>query len=284
MEKLGSICIITLEEKMSRKILLMSDMHITEPSVDIIGLDPTIRFRNCLEHASLNHADASHLFLMGDLTHNGLANEYKILKKILQNQPFPTTLMLGNHDRRDTFLEVFPKLTTRFQHGSINFGNSKILYLDTLNENAKNKHGGLMCEDRLQWLEANLSLGSGPIILLAHHHMLTSGFDGMDKINLQNGRQVADIIAASKRCQMVVNGHIHRIIVSTYKGVTHTMIKSPCHQMPMVLGAGTSRLSIAEPGGYGLLLLDEETPLLHHIDVIPSGSGIHSDSLSKIEY
>lgn len=269
---------------MTKKILLMSDIHITEPGVDIIGLDPTTRFRDCLEHASLHHADASHLFLMGDLTHNGLVTEYKILKKVLQNQPFPTTLMLGNHDRRDAFLEVFTKLTTRFQHGSINFGKSTILYLDTLDEDAKNKHGGLICEERLQWLKATLSLENGPIILLAHHHMLTSGFDGMDEINLQNGRQVADIIASSKRCQMVINGHIHRIIVSTYKGVTHTMIKSPCHQMPMVLGAGTSRLSIAEPGGYGLLLLDEETPLLHHIDVIPSRVESHLSPISKSKY
>ena len=68
--------------------------------------------------------------------------------------------------------------------------------------------------------------------------MLRSGFDGMDAIHLRNGTEVVDMIAASGRCQTVINGHIHRIIVSSYRGVTHAMIKSPCHQMPMVLGAG----------------------------------------------
>jgi hypothetical protein len=48
---------------MTEKILLMSDLHITEPGVDIVGLDPITRFRACLEHASKHHADASHLFL-----------------------------------------------------------------------------------------------------------------------------------------------------------------------------------------------------------------------------
>jgi hypothetical protein len=97
--------------------------------------------------------------------------------------------------------------------------------------------------------------------------MLRSGFDGMDAIHLRNGTEVADMIAASGRCQMVINGHIHRIIVSSYRSVTHAMIKSPCHQMPMVLGAGASSLSVAEPGGYGVLLLDPLSPLLHHVDV-----------------
>ena len=265
---------------MIEKILLMSDLHITEPGVKIVGLDPITRFRACLEHASKHHADASHLFLMGDLTHHGLTNEYKVLEKVLRNQPFPITLMLGNHDRRDTFSKVFSKLTDRFQHGSINFENTTILYLDTLNEDPQKKHSGLMCNERLQWLENSLNSGTGPIILLAHHHMLISGFDGMDEIHLQNGRHVANIIAASGRCQMVINGHIHRIIVSTYKGVTHAMIKSPCHQMPMVLGSGPSCLSVAEPGGYGVLLLDEETPLLHHVDVTPSSSEVHLSQIS----
>jgi len=58
------------------------------------------------------------------------------------------------------------------------------------------------------------------------------------------------------------------------------MIKSPCHQMPMVLGSGPSCLSVAEPGGYGVLLLDEETPLLHHVDVGPSSSEVHSSQIS----
>jgi hypothetical protein len=35
----------------------------------------------------------------------------------------------------------------------------------------------------------------------------------------------------------------------------------------MVLGAGASSLSVAEPGGYGVLLLDPLSPLLHHVDV-----------------
>ena len=92
---------------MTKKILLMPDIHITELGVHIAGLDPVSRFKRCLEHASNHHSDASHLFLMGDLTHHGLYEEYKILKDILDNQSFKTTLMLGNHDRRTPFQKFF---------------------------------------------------------------------------------------------------------------------------------------------------------------------------------
>ena len=49
---------------MAAKILLMSDIHITEPGTQIIGLDPAARFQSCLDHAAQHHADAAHLFLM----------------------------------------------------------------------------------------------------------------------------------------------------------------------------------------------------------------------------
>ena len=257
---------------MTPKILLMSDIHITELGTDIVSLDPQSRFRRCLDHAAKHHGDASHLYLMGDLTHHGTQPGYEILREILSAQPFPVTLMLGNHDRRGPFAQVFSKQSTTFQQGHKDFGVTRILYLDTLDENAPNKHSGLMCRARINWLQAQLEAGQGPMIVLAHHHMLASGFEGMDEIKLSNGLAVAKMIAGSNRCQMVINGHIHRIIFSTFKGVAHSMIKSPCHQMPMILGAGASSLSVAEPGGYGLLLLDADSPVLHHVDVdLPNG-------------
>ena len=261
----------------------MSDIHIREPAVAIVGLNPLDRFKRCLEHAATYHSDACHLFLLGDLTHNGLYEEYKILKRALDNQPFETTLMLGNHDRRTTFAKAFPNLPTGFQYGSKNFFKTKILFLDTLYEAATNEHGGLICKERLQWLETNLQSEKGPMIVLSHHYILTSGFDGMDEIRLLNGEKVAEIIAGSCRCQMVISGHIHRIIFSTYKGVAHAIIQSPCHQMSLVLDSGPYSLSVPEPGGYGVLLLHEESPILHHVTIdLPASTDIQSsDSNSQ---
>ena len=251
---------------MSKKILLMTDIHITNHEINIIGLNPALRFRHCLEHASSYHADASHLFILGDLTHNGSYDEYKILERLLKNQPFPVTLMLGNHDNRSAFSAVFSNRAEPFQHGSQNFGKTKIIHLDTLDDSVKNRGSGLMCMQRMHWFEYNLGLGDGPILVLSHHHMLNSGFDGLDKIRLLNGNKIAGIIAASGRCKMVINGHIHRTIFSSYKGVPHATLKSTCHQTPLLLSSNDPELAVNESGGYGVLLLDGDTPVLHHVD------------------
>jgi 3',5'-cyclic AMP phosphodiesterase CpdA len=134
---------------MDEKILLMSDIHITEPGMQIIGLDPAARFRRCLARAAEHHADAAHLFLMGDLTHHGQVAQYKTLKQCLADQPFPTTLMLGNHDRRRAFAEVFPECEAGFRQGRHSFGDTDVLYLDTLNGQAEDRHSGRLCPDRL---------------------------------------------------------------------------------------------------------------------------------------
>ena len=73
---------------MAPKILLMSDIHITKTGTDIVGLDPQSRFRRLLDHAVRHRWDASHLYLMGDLTHHGTQAEYEILPEILGAQPF----------------------------------------------------------------------------------------------------------------------------------------------------------------------------------------------------
>ena len=76
---------------MTPKILLMSNIYITETGTDIVCLDPQSRFRRFLDHAVRHRWDASHLYLMGDLTHHGTQPEYEILREILSAQPFPVT-------------------------------------------------------------------------------------------------------------------------------------------------------------------------------------------------
>jgi 3',5'-cyclic AMP phosphodiesterase CpdA len=132
--------------------------------------------------------------------------------------------MLGNHDRRRAFAEVFPECEAGFRQGRRSFGDTDVLYLDTLGEQAEDRHSGRLCPDRLDWLKSELEARKRPVIIPSHHQMLRSGFDGMDAISLRNGTGFANMIAASGRCQMVINGHIHRIIVSSYRDVAHAMI------------------------------------------------------------
>ena len=194
-------------------------------------------------------------------------NHHIPMKEILDNQPFDRTLMLGNHDCRETFLDTFDDISEGYQQGVINFEQTKVLYLDTLDKNNQKKGAGYICEERLRWLRYNLLFDELPSIILTHHHLLKTGFNALDEINLINGLEVAHILSDSKQCQMVISGHVHRMSVSNYKGIVHATIKSPCHQMPMVLGSPSLLPSSNDPGGYGILMLNEKSSVLHHVDV-----------------
>ena len=89
------------------KIIVMTDIHITKKGNKIIGLDPMRRFQEVYGAAIADHPDAALIILMGDLTHHGKIIQYQRLSDALHNAPIPVLPMLGNHDIRENFREVF---------------------------------------------------------------------------------------------------------------------------------------------------------------------------------
>jgi len=245
------------------KIILFSDLHITVGDT-IIGLDPLVRFDDVAALALAAHNDASHIVFMGDLTHNGTVEEYVQLKDRLDTLPLPFTVIPGNHDRRAPFAQVFK---TEFQQSRLTTKTHTILCLDTLDETAPDTHSGWMDKERLSWVQDILDQSDLPVIVIMHHPLTKTFFDGMDSIALRNGQALGDILVASGKVQHIINGHIHRTIFTSHQSIPVAMIKSTCHQMPMVLGQGSSSLSIVEPGAFGILCLTDEHAVLHVEDV-----------------
>ncbi len=270
------------------KILVLTDIHIRTAGKTIIGLDPIARFSAALDAAISAHPDAKALIVMGDLTHSGHTEEYEIVGDILADCPalmnMPVTLMLGNHDGRTTFLQVFPNapLTPQghVQH-IIDLPHHRIITLDTHDENADPHHSGILCADRLAWLDAALAgAGTRMPLIFAHHPAFDVGLPGMDAIALRNGPELLDRLRGTQA--HLFCGHVHRTISGQAAGIPFTMFKSPCHQAPLDLIDPDSTLSTAEPGAYGLLLLSPQGVVAHSEDVgldFPpiSGSGALPD-------
>jgi 3',5'-cyclic AMP phosphodiesterase CpdA len=252
------------------KILVFTDLHLLPEGETLIGLDPGERLRQGLDHATTRHPDAAHIVLTGDLSHNGTAQEYARLRDILTGSLIPVSLMLGNHDRRAPFLQVFPETPTTAQghvQQVIDIGENRLILLDTLNEEAADTHSGLLCPDRLAWLDAHLAEAAKKrCILFTHHPVFATGFKGMDWIGLKSIPELAALLARHQNVAQVISGHIHRTIQGAIKGIPAAVFKSPCHQMPMALGFQDPRLSVAEPGAYGIILLSDEGVVVHTED------------------
>ncbi len=266
------------------KLLVFTDLHIKDGT--IIGLDPAARFKAALKHAMIDHADAQGIVLMGDLAHGETVSEYNILKSILADVGLPVSFMMGNHDRRDVFLQVFPKAAldgAGFVQSAFDIGNWRGLTLDTLDgpPYPKGLHSGRLCDDRLQWLSEQLQRAQDkPIALFTHHPLGDIGFPMMDCIKLGNGAVIVDILRKHPMPVHVLSGHVHRTISGQWNGISYTVFKSPCHQNPLNLVEKYASMSVDEPGAYGVLLFDGPNIIVHSEDyAIAQRYGL-SDTLS----
>lgn len=251
------------------KVLVLTDLHLRGAGQTIISLDPLARLVEVLEAASTAHPDAAGLILMGDLTHSGTPEEYASLQTVFADCPIPVTYMLGNHDDRAAFRQAFPDVpVTAKGHVQrvIDLPHHRLIALDSCDADVGPPHAGLLCADRMEWLQQALHGADGRMpLVFVHHPPHAIGLPGMDAIRLTNG----DALLAALRGTgaHVFCGHVHRTISGQAQGVPFTMFKSPCHQAPLDLERSDSTLSVAEPGAYGLLLLSPEGVVAHSEDV-----------------
>ena len=208
---------------------------------------------------------------MGDLTHDGTEEQYKLFKRTTIDMLWPLHITIGNHDLRANFKNIFPEAATNkngFIQHSVTIGDHTVILMDTNDTTIEPYHGGNLCEHRLSWLEAELrNKRNKSVIVAMHHPPFITGFPGMDNIGLNNSNVFNNIIIASPAVSMVIAGHVHRAILGMSGGKPCAILKSLCHQMPIDLYGENSSSSVDEPGAYGLLLLGKDSPVFLTEDV-----------------
>lgn len=268
------------------KALIFTDLHITVPGETLIGLDPLARFKEGLAHALNRHPDAQHIVLLGDLTHTGDPAAYARLVPVLADCPIPITVTMGNHDLRDPLHAAFPQGINAggFAQHALDLGPLRLLILDThdYENRAPLEQDGWLCETRLAWLDAELARAATDnkdVVVFTHHPPCPVGFWAMDAIGLANSDDLLGRLHAAPHVKHLICGHIHRTIhcsASNPKGggLPVTILKSPCHQIPMILGQGTFADSVDEPGAYGILLALKDTVVVHTEDFALSDGSV----------
>ena len=261
-----------------QKIIVMSDVHLTNNGEKIIGLDPVRKLERALDHALCTHGDAVQIVFTGDLAHNGTQEQYSILKEVVRGIDIPITYMMGNHDRREAFAEIFPSVPFNedgFLQSAVTYDNHKLLFLDTLHVSSfkRDRSKGFLCYKRLRWLESELKYsGQKKVIVFMHHPAFEVGFNAMDKIRLINDNEFFLSLDKHKKVIHLISGHIHRTISGNVRGYGFSVFKSTCHQMPMMFNSDNVKLSSDEPSAYGILLLKDSSVIVHSEDYELSGS------------
>ena len=251
------------------KIIVFTDLHFGQEKA---GNLPKERLTKGIAHVAEHNPDAAHIILTGDLTHDGVVRDYETLRDVLAGAPCPVHFMVGNHDIRENFQAVFPavdKTKTGHVQKVIDTEFATLVLLDTLQAPPYSypfSHIGVLCADRLAWLDAQLAASEKPCILFLHHPPHDTGFVAMDAIKLGNGPEFYDLIERHGNVQQIVCGHVHRTISGVHRGVPFCQFKSLVGQMPMLFDVMDFHMETDEPAAYGILMLTPDGVLAHTED------------------
>ena len=211
----------------------------------------------------------------GDLVDHGREEEYQVLREILAKLAPPVFVIPGNHDRREPLLKVFadqaylPRAGSPFVHYAVEDYPVRLIGLDT---SVPEHHHGMMCEERLRWMEQTLSAQPDrPTMIFMHHPPFRTGIHWMDASGLHGGRRMEQIVSRHRNVIRVAAGHIHRPIHLAWAGTIASTAPSTCHQVTLNLAGGDGFEFVMEPRAIQLHVLDPGYGLVSHLSYVPSG-------------
>lgn len=213
-------------------IVQLSDIHLTAPGTLVEGLDTHARLARALDHMQRHVPDIARLVITGDLTHWGERSAYDALRKALSKVRVPVRLLIGNHDDRATFLEVFPEQdidATGYVNHAETLGDTRLIYLDTVGDRT---HAGHFGPEQRAWLEAELDAARHARIFL-HHNPMELGLPATDKIGLipEDRDAFRNLIRRfSVKVDFIHFGHVHAQYSGTFEGVPFAAVPSTGYQ------------------------------------------------------
>lgn len=236
----------------------ITDLHIRPRGQLAYGVSETNLYAEHAIHALLRLVPRPDCLLVtGDLTEEGLDEEYRIVTELLDRLPFPAYVIPGNHDRREPLRRAFAGRGYLPATGPLNYavscGELRIIALDSLDEGVG---AGALAPGTLDFLEAQLAARPGqPTLVMLHHPPFMTGIGHMDAVRLLNGAaELERIIAAHPQVQRVLCGHVHRSIQQVFGGTLCQIAPAVGHQVALDLRPDAPSCFVLEPPGYLLHL------------------------------
>lgn len=251
-------------------IAQLTDTHIKPPGELAYGaVDTATALERAINALNALRPKVDAVFLTGDLTDRGTAEEYEHLRSLLQMLQAPWYLAMGNHDCRVTLRAAFwddPNLRTeeKFVHYKVTLGNWDVIVLDTT---VPGKPHGELCRARLDWLDAILRADPDrPALIFQHHPPFDTGIGHMDVQRLKSGaEEELELLAQHKRVRHLACGHVHRAVIAIRRGICISIAPAPAHSVTLDLTAHGDETFTIEPAQTRLFRLTEAGDLTAHL-------------------
>ena len=258
-------------------IAQISDLHfVNEGKLCYEQLATNVYVREMVSH--INNLDPlpDVVIATGDLTHHGTGEEYAELDDILSALVPPLYMIPGNHDCRDIFLEAFsgeaylPQPGAAFAHYVVGKHPVRLIGLDTT---ITGQGQGMICEERLTWLDTTLcSEPHQPTLIFMHHPPFRTHIRWVDALGLYGISKLEEVVRRHPQVQRIVCGHVHRSIQVSFGGTIACAAPSASFQFT---------LNLTEKGGFDIRN-EPRAILLHMFD--PKYDPVSHLSFVSVEY
>ncbi len=202
-------------------IAQITDTHIRAGGAKAFGnaADTTARLRSAVTCLLALTPRPDVVLATGDLVDTGGAEDYRQLLELLAPLPMPVLPIPGNHDLRSTMRDAFPAIAKRldtpyFQYAIDDYP-VRLVAIDTTEPG---RTGGVLCAERLAWIDATLGASSKPTVLFMHHPPFDGGATPNPDMRCENGEALAAVVAKHPHVEAVLCGHLHRSLVRRWGG------------------------------------------------------------------
>jgi 3',5'-cyclic-AMP phosphodiesterase len=215
-------------------IAQLSDTHIAKVGAKIgEECQTAAHLARAVAHLNNLPARPDLVIITGDCVDKGSAEEYQRLRELLRPLKMPFYLIPGNHDDRVQLRQAFgtqgDEEMTDFIQYVVNCGEVRLLALDT---NIPGEDGGYLCQQRLDWLAAQLAAESSrPTIIFLHHPPFVTGITSLDNMGLAGKEALGEIVARHSNIERIVAGHVHCALQRRFYGSIALTCPSTAHQV-----------------------------------------------------
>lgn len=197
---------------MTLQIVQISDTHISK---DFPAR--TQDLENCVQTINAMPTQPALVIHTGDVSHDGLSEEYHIAKQQLDKLRSPYFVMAGNRDNRTELLSTFADNSYNLANHewiqySVEHLSTRLIMVDTVSTQS-NK--GLLCEQRMNHLEAMLNADTTkPAVLFLHHppYEATGIPDPYQYEDWNDVTRLSDLLKRFNNVKTMYCGHVHRYI------------------------------------------------------------------------
>ncbi len=214
-------------------IAQITDLHIVEPDGKLFGsIDTAARLAMVVAYINNLEPRPDVVLCTGDLTETGTPGAYDRLRRILAELRVPFYLIPGNHDDSTVLRAVFADQTylpvRGFLHYAVDRFSVRLVGLDTTVPGAPH---GMICRERVGWLEQTLAeKPAQPTLIFMHHPPFMTGVEAFDTIACRGADRLGATLSDHPQVELIVAGHHHQTYITRWRGIVSLIAPPLAHQ------------------------------------------------------